>query len=94
LKEFLAFISTTTTTDAAADTTPHLVHFLPPSPRLFLDELEEGRGGEKVVLDHMEPLNKVEYLSLCPSTAVDHTMDIGPMLIQHPLDDRGIGTGW
>ena len=69
-----------------------LVHLLPRGATLLLDEGEEGRNGEHVVLDDVLPLDEVEHLCLGSTRAVYHPMDLGAKLLEHLTYYWSIGT--
>src|SRR5690606_27763822 len=68
----------------------YLIHLLPVGSRFFLDEVEQGRDVEQVVLDHMQVVDEVQYFGLCSATAMDHPMDLLAVIVEYPLDDRCI----
>lgn len=50
----------------------HLVHLLPVGFALLVDEVEEGRDREQIVLDDMQILDEVQRLGL--STPLQHQL--------------------
>ena len=70
-----------------------LVHFVPIGTTLFMNQAEERRDGEKVVLDDMNIVDKMEHLGLGTATTMNHTVDVGTELVEDTADDRCIGTG-
>ena len=70
-----------------------LVHLLPRGATLLLDEGEEGRDGEHIVLDDVLPLDEVEHLCLGSTRAVYHPMDPWTELLEQLAYDRGVGAG-
>ena len=68
-----------------------LVHLLPIGAALLLDGLEQWRDGEEVVFDDVDVLDEVHDFGLGTSRAVHHAVDGGPHLVEHLLDDGGVG---
>ena len=72
----------------------HLVHLLPVSFALFLDELKQRRDGEHVVLHHLAVVAyEMEHLGLGTTCAMHHAVDFRSEFVEHHLDDRSIGAG-
>ena len=67
-----------------------LVHLCPVGAALLLDCLEQRRDGEQIVLDDTYSIDEVQHLGLCPARAMHHAVDVVAMLVEHPLDDRGV----
>ena len=58
-----------------------------------MDEVEQRRHGEEIVLYHMFSFDKVHYFGLCAARAVYHTMDIRTHLVKQFLDYRSVCAG-
>ena len=71
----------------------HLVHLAPGCATFLLNEVKEGRNGEKVVLYNMLVVDKVHYLGLGTAGAVNHSVDGRTHLGKKFLYDRGVGAG-
>ena len=69
----------------------HLVHLFPVGARLLLNELEEGRNGEEVVLDYVLALYEVHYFSLCATRAVYHAVNLWAHSIEKFLNYGSVG---
>ena len=52
----------------------NLVHFLPVGSRFFLYYTEQWREGKEIILNNMQPLNKVKDLGLGTTAAMDGTV--------------------
>ena len=58
-----------------------------------MDGTEQRRHREHIVLDDAAVVaDEVEYLGLCTTRAVHHTMNLGAQLVKQFLDHRGIST--
>src|SRR5690606_28970133 len=61
---------------------------------LFLDELEQGGYGEKIVLYYMKVVHKMQDLGLGTAAAVHHSMDVlGRIFLEDLGHYGGIGPG-
>lgn len=70
----------------------NLVHFLPISTGLLLDQFEQRWYGEHIILDDMKVVHKVKDLRLCSPTTVYHPVDfLGGIAFQYLFDDGRIG---
>lgn len=69
---------------------PHVeyaVHLAPRGLRLLLDQPEQQRGIEQIVLDYVEPVDEVRLLVCPPPLPMDHAPDIAPVLVENRADD-------
>ena len=71
----------------------HLVHFLPVSSRLLLNQLKQRRHWEKVVLYDVLVGYEVHNLGLSSSRAVNHAMNVVAHSVEQFLDYWSIGAG-
>lgn len=73
---------------------PHVeyaVHLAPRGLRLLLDQPEQQRGIEQIVLDYVEPVDEVQDFGLSSAAAMDHAPDIAPVLVENRADDGSVG---
>ena len=71
----------------------HLVHLFPWGPRLFLNQLEQGRNGEHIILHDVHILHEIHHFGLGTTGAVYHAVNLFPVLVKHLLDYRDVRTG-
>ena len=69
------------------------VHLFPVGAALFVDEAEQRRGGEEVVLDHVQLVDEVQHLGLGTAAAVYHTVDFWAGFVKYAANDGSVGAG-
>eukprot|EP00964_Phaeocystis_antarctica_P101399 scaffold66881_cov63-Phaeocystis_antarctica.AAC.1 len=77
----------------AVATVEDLVHLAPGRAAALLDETEEGRHGQHVVLDNAQPIvEEVAHFGLRPAAAVDHAVHLRARHgVEQGLDHGGVG---
>ena len=68
----------------------HAVHFAPRRLRFPLDNPEQQRRFEQIVLDHVQLVDKMQNFGLSAATAMDHAADIAAVLLQHCPNNRSV----
>ena len=69
------------------------IHLRPIGAAAVLNDLEQRRDGEHIILDDAAVFtDEMEDFRLCASRAMHHAVNLGPHLVEHLPDDRGVGT--
>lgn len=60
-------------------------------PLLLLNQTEQRRGGEQIVLYHVQRVDEVQHFGLSSSAAMHHAVNAASVQVENLLDDRQIG---
>ena len=58
-----------------------------------MDETEQRRDGEEVVLDYVKLVDEVQHFGLCATAAVYHTVDFWAIFVENATYDWSVGAG-